>query len=230
MDKSVTYWISQLARDDREPAEQLWKHFSGRMQNLARRQLDPQTRRTYDEQDAANSAFHSLCQGINDGRFEQVTDRDSMWGLLAIITARKVSKQQRSENRQKRGSGQVRGDSVFAEFGINGLDAVEGTEPTPELTAMFKETCGRLIESLGDPMLENIVRLKFEGYRNTEVAKRVGRTRRTIERKLEQIRRIWVGADIIFTNAVEESVDTQSADHQELLSDSSKVVSGTGLG
>lgn len=193
----VTDWISQLADDDQEAAERLWAHFSARVKNLARQQLDPRTRRIYDEQDAANSAFHSLCRGIQDGRFDQVTDRDSMWGLLAVITARKVSAQQRSEHRQKRGGGQVRGDSVFAQFGVKGLDAVTGDEPTPEFEAVFTETCDRLMESLDDPMLNRIAMLKFEGHRNTEVAQEIGRTRRTVERKLEEIRRIWVTAGII---------------------------------
>lgn len=203
MNAPVTDWISQLADDDQAAAEQLWVHFSARVRNLARKQLDPRTRRTYDEQDAANSAFHSLCRGIQDGRFEHVTDRDSMWGLLAVITARKVSARQRSEHRQKRGGGSVRGDSVFATFGINGLDAVEGNEAAPEFTAMFTETCDRLIATLSDPMLKEIVLLKFEGYRNTEVATKVGRTRRTIERKLEEIRRIWVQAGLVHADSDE---------------------------
>lgn len=197
MDAPVTDWISQLADNNQEAAEQLWAHFSTRVKNLASLQLDARTRRTYDEQDAANSAFHSLCRGIQDGRFEHVTDRDSMWGLLAVITTRKVSAQQRFEHRQKRGGGQVRGDSVFAEFGVNGLEAVTGDEASPEFEAVFTETCSRLIESLDDSMLKQIVLLKFEGHSNTEVAQEIGRTRRTVERKLEEIRRVWVMAGII---------------------------------
>ena len=81
--------------------------------------------------------------------------------------------------------------------GVKGLDAVTGDEPTPEFEAVFTETCDRLMESLDDPMLNRIAMLKFEGHRNTEVAQEIGRTRRTVERKLEEIRRIWVTAGII---------------------------------
>lgn len=197
VDAPVTDWISQLADNDQQAAERLWAYFSARIRNLARQQLDPRTRRTYDENDAANSAFHSLCKGLQDGRFEHISDRDGMWGILAVITARKVAAQQRFEHRQKRGGGHVRGDSLFAELGVKGLDAVTGDDTTPEMAAIFTETCGRLVSSLGDPMLQQIVLLKFEGHRNTSVAEQIGRTRRTVERKLEEIRRIWVRAGII---------------------------------
>ena len=44
----------------------LWVHDG----SLRSAHLDPQTRRRYDEHDAANSAFHSLCRGLADGRME----------------------------------------------------------------------------------------------------------------------------------------------------------------
>jgi len=60
--QSVTAWIDQLSDGNQQAAEQLWEHISLRLQEFARKKLDPQTRRHYDEQDAANNAFHSLCR------------------------------------------------------------------------------------------------------------------------------------------------------------------------
>ena len=40
--------------------------------------------------------------------------------------------------------------------------------------------------------MKQIVLLKFEGASNGEIADEMKCTRRTIERKLERIRRIWV--------------------------------------
>ena len=91
---AVTGWINQLADKNQQAAEQLWQHVAVRLQEFAAQKLDVQTRRHYDEQDAANSAFHSLYRGLSEGRLE-AENRDALWGLLAVITTRKISAQQR---------------------------------------------------------------------------------------------------------------------------------------
>jgi len=68
--QSVTGWIDQISDGDEQAAEQLWQHISVRLHEFAQQKLDVQTRRQYDEHDAANSAFHSLCRGLADGRIE----------------------------------------------------------------------------------------------------------------------------------------------------------------
>ncbi len=101
-DQSVTGWIDQLANGRKQAAEELWQHVSARLHEFALQKLDAKTRRSYDERDAANSAFHSLCRGLADGRIE-AENRDALWGLLAVITSRKISAQRRYQNREKRG-------------------------------------------------------------------------------------------------------------------------------
>lgn len=59
-----------LANGDQQVAEKLWQHVSSRLEEFARQKLDLQTRRLYDENDAANSAFHSRCRGLPSGRIE----------------------------------------------------------------------------------------------------------------------------------------------------------------
>jgi DNA-directed RNA polymerase specialized sigma24 family protein len=44
--------------------------------------------------------------------------------------------------------------------------------------------------------MKKIVLLKFQGATNGEVASELGCTQRTVERKLERIRRIWVEAGL----------------------------------
>ncbi|MCA9194347.1 MAG: hypothetical protein KDB03_21405 [Planctomycetales bacterium] len=194
-DKSVTGWIDQLAEGDERAAEQLWKHISGRLQEFAIKKLDTQTRRRYDEYDAANSAFHSLCRGLIDGRLE-AENRDAFWGLLAVITSRKISGQRRFMNRLKRGAGAVRGDSAFVEFGKAGINEFRGNQKTPDVLAEVAESCSQLLDALPDETMKTIVLLKFQGVKNGEIARELKCTQRTVERKLERIRRIWVEAGL----------------------------------
>jgi DNA-directed RNA polymerase specialized sigma24 family protein len=193
--ESVTRWIDQLSDGNKQAAEQLWQHISVRLQDFARRKLDPQTQRRYDEHDAANSAFHSLCCGLADGRLE-AENRDVLWGLLAVITSRKISAQRRYLNRQKRGGGAVRGESGFAEFGDAGINAVDGKQQSPDVLAEVSESCNQLLAVLPDETMKRIVLLKFQSATNGEVADELNCTRRTVERKLERIRRIWVEAGL----------------------------------
>ncbi len=193
--ESVTRWIDLLSDGNKQAAEQLWEHISSRLHEFARQKLDPRTRRRYDESDAANSAFHSLCCGLANGRIE-AESRDALWGLLAVITSRKISEQRRYLSRQKRGGGAVRGESGFAQFGDAGINAVNGKQLSPDMLAEVSESCNQLLEALPDETMKLIVLRKFQSATNGEVADELNCTQRTIERKLERIRRIWVEAGL----------------------------------
>lgn len=190
--EAVTAWIDQLADGNQQAAEQLWRHISVRLREFARLRLDSRTRRCYDEHDAANSAFHSLCRGLVDGRVA-AENRDALWGLLAVITSRKISEQRRYSNRLKRGGGDARGDS---EFGVMGINKVDGSQLTPDVLAEVSESCAQLLDAIPDESMKKIVLLKFQGNKNGEVASELKCTRRTVERKLERIRRIWIEAGL----------------------------------
>lgn len=192
---TVTRWIDQLADGDQQAAEQLWQHISLRLEDFARQKLDDRIRRRYDEHDAANSAFHSLCRGLADGRLE-ADNRDAFWGMLAVITSRKIIAQRRQLNAQKRGGKALRGESGFGEFGSAGINEVDGQQARPDVLAEVSESCSELLNAIEDESLKKIVLLKFEGWKNGEVATELDCSRRTIERKLEKIRRIWVDAGL----------------------------------
>ena len=163
--ENVTGWINQLAASNQQAVEQLWQHVAVRLQEFAAERLDVQTRRHYDEQDAANSAFHSLCCGLSDGRIE-AKNRDALWGLLAVITSRKISAQQRYLNRQKRGSGAVSGESGFFDLGAAGINEVAGEQQSPDILAEAAESCAQLFDALPEEMMKTIVLLKFQGVTN----------------------------------------------------------------
>jgi DNA-directed RNA polymerase specialized sigma24 family protein len=126
----------------------------------------------------------------------EAENRDALWGLLAVITSRKISAQRRLLNRQKRGGGNIRGESGFAKFGDVGINGVESNQNTPDVLAEVSESCTQLLSTLPDETMKKIVLLKFQGGTNGEVADQLNCTRRTIERKLERIRRIWVEAGL----------------------------------
>jgi DNA-directed RNA polymerase specialized sigma24 family protein len=181
--RSVTHWIGQLQAGDPVAAQHLWEGYFRRLVGLARGKLQGLPRRVADEEDVALSAFASFCRGVEGGRFPQLADRDDLWRLLVTITARKAIHLAREQHSQKRG-GAVRDEAAA-------LDEFIGREPTPAFAAQVAEEFQRLLESLGDADLRTIAVSKMEGYTTEEIATKLRRAPRTVERKLDLIRRRW---------------------------------------
>jgi DNA-directed RNA polymerase specialized sigma24 family protein len=188
----VTHWIDQLKAGDRAAIQPLWERYFPQMVRLARQRLRAAPRRLADEEDVALSAFDSFCRRAEAGRFPLLTDRDSLWSYLIIYTVRKASHLIRSECRQKRGGGQVQDETSLAGPDEGpGLAQVLSREPTPELAALVAEEYRLLLERLPDAGLRSVAQWKLEGYTNDEIASRLGCVRRSVERMLQLIRRLW---------------------------------------
>ena len=143
------------------------------------------------EDDAATSAFYTLCRGLQDGRFTAISDRDDLWKLLVVITARKVSYRLRSDGRQKRG-GDHNIISMFAGSAQSGTAIeVAGREPTPEFAAEVAETYDLLFDQLPETLMKDIASKKMEGDSIADIAAQLNVGRRTVERKLSLIRSLW---------------------------------------
>ena len=199
MPGSVTNWLGALREGDEDAAQQLWERYFDKLVRLCRKRLQDHPRRAADEEDVALSAFASLAQGIQAGRFPRLTDRDNLWRLLVVIAVRKTLTLLEAQGRHKRGSGRLRGESAFRvaqdSQGAQGIDQAVGDSPTPALAATMAEEFDRLMQALDDRTLQAIARQKLEGYSNQEIAERLGTTLRTVERRLQSIREIWTPGD-----------------------------------
>jgi DNA-directed RNA polymerase specialized sigma24 family protein len=192
---SVTRWIGELKAGNTAAAQPLWDRYFRELVRLARARLRDMPRRAADEEDIALSAFDSFWRGAAAGRFPQLCDRDNLWPLLVVLTARKVIDARRQENRQKRGGGQVQGESAWLEASDGsdrdgGIDLVIGDEPTPAFAAEVAEETRRRLESLGSDELRAVALWKMEGYSNAEIATKMNCVGRTVERRLHLIRQL----------------------------------------
>ncbi len=188
---SVSHWLGPLREGDPDAVQRLWERYFQRLIELARKKLRALPHREAAE-DVALSAFDSFCRGAGRGRFPQLADRESLWRLLVVITARKAAHYKRDAARQKRGGGAVGVGSAPPDADMEVyLEQIVGREPTPEFAAQAAEECRHLMRLLGDPELESVALLKMEGYTLEEIAERLGYVPRTIKRKLRLIRGLW---------------------------------------
>jgi DNA-directed RNA polymerase specialized sigma24 family protein len=192
-DGSVTNWVRLLKEGDAAAAQPLWERYCEQLTSLAlaRLKLLGNRRRAEDEEDAALSAFDSLCRGAARGRFPQLTDRNDLWRLLVVITARKAADAAERERRAKRGDGRVRGDSAVGGPAGDGWEQVAGRDPTPAFAAEAADECRRLLDRLKEDRLRSIARWKMEGHTNDEIAGLLGCATATVERCLRLIRKLW---------------------------------------
>jgi DNA-directed RNA polymerase specialized sigma24 family protein len=190
----ITLWLRSLEAGDGEAAEKLWRHFFDDLVRLAWARLRAAPKAVADEEDAALSAFDSFCRGATRGCYPRLHDRDDLWRLLVVITERKAIDQAQRERRQKRGGGKILGTPDLPD----GDRLVRGAvlqEPTPEFAALMADECRQLLGRLRDDSLRVVANLRLEGYTNEEVAERLGCSLRSVARKLEMIRRTWLGED-----------------------------------
>lgn len=192
-EEPITQWIRQLEAGRPDAAQPLWDHFCQRLIQLAQQRLPNQLRTTYDHDDVAVSAFHSLCRAVVRPETSPLQDRFNFWRLLATIAERKIMQRLRDERRDKRNVDRRVAESCLAtpDESSLGLDGLPSREPTPEFAAEFADLCDSLILSLPDDTLRQIAQLKLSEHSTQEIAQRLECTPRTIERKLLLIRAHW---------------------------------------
>ena len=192
---SVSTWIAGLKEGDAIAAQRIWNRYSARLIENARARLGNSAKTMADEEDVAQSVFHTVCKGAAAGRFNDLRKRDDLWWLLLAITKQKAVDHIRRENAQKRGGGRVRAESDFIECQQTGttfsLDQLIGDDPTPEFMLVLDEQNHRLFNLLRDDGLRLIATHRIEGYTVDQIAELLRVSGRTVERKLQLIRKTW---------------------------------------
>ena len=194
-DVSITRLFDELKGGNPQAAEELWTVYFNRLVTVARTRLRQASKRAADEEDIALSVFNDLCAGAARGSFAEHVRRDDLWHLLLHLTNRKLVNYVRRETRQKRGGGNVRGESVFLNpttgSAACGLDQIVCNEPTPAMLAALNEQHQRLLRMLANDTLRRIATWRMQGETNEDIAAKLKLSVRSVERKLNLIRECW---------------------------------------
>ena len=184
---SVTHWLGRLQTGDLAAVQPLWERYFHRLIGLARHRLLAAPRRVADEEDVALSAFDSFCRNAEQGRFPDLLDRDSLWRLLVVVTARKAAHLARDQGRKKR-----RGQRSTAAAPTE-VEQLLSREPDPAFAAQVAEQLRNLLGRLDDPQLEAVAQWRMEGFGVDEIAERLGCAPALRQGKLQLIRNLWDG-------------------------------------
>jgi RNA polymerase sigma factor (sigma-70 family) len=185
---SISLWIRKLKEGDAQAAQGLWKRYYRRLVGLARMKLHDSPRAVTDEEDVVQNAFTSFVLRAQKGLFPDLRDRENLWPLLVLITARKATNQRKHEKRVKRGAGRVRNEAVDDSEGAEFAQVI-ADEPSPEEAVAFFDELEKFMDALEDPSQRLILLWKLQDRTNPEMARHLNCSLSAVERKLRAIRK-----------------------------------------
>lgn len=177
-EQPITQWLGEVKEGSDKDAEQgLWEEYVQRLVALARVKIGSVPKAVEDEEDVAISAMKSFFLRAPEGKFPRLTNRNSLWSLLAAITLNKAASLQRRQ---------------FAEMRDErrnvSLEAMLQGGPSEELLDSVFQEGNRLLDKLGNESLKQVAQMRMEGYTNQEIAAKMEISLATVKRKLNIIR------------------------------------------
>ncbi len=197
--QSVTLWVEDLKQGDATAAERIWYLYQQQLVNVARRRLVGMPLRMADEEDVVLEAFAAFLRGVGKEHFFEFRNRRDLWQALVRLVDCSAKDCRRRSKTKKRGSGQVRGESVFERATIGrtpvGLAGFAGSDSPLQSAESTVAGVEERLGKLSDDTLRQIAIMKLEGFTTDEIADRLQISRRSVERKLSLIRDTWTSAD-----------------------------------
>jgi RNA polymerase sigma-70 factor (ECF subfamily) len=170
--------LRRLRGGSDDAATQLYRRYAHRLRALARANTSAHLARRVDADDIVQSVFRIFFTAASRGLYD-VPDGEDLWKLLLVIALNKIRAEGVYHQAAKR--------DVRATAELDRLDSA--TDPTDGefadnfLRLVVRDTLDRL------PAAERqMLEIRMEGYEVAEIADRVGRSKRTVERCLQQAR------------------------------------------
>jgi DNA-directed RNA polymerase specialized sigma24 family protein len=189
---SISRWlVDRTSSTQSATATLLWHHFGPRLVRIARQQLRAIRDPGYGSEDLALSTFQDFHRRILEGGYPNLADRDQVWRLLFTISLNKARNFRRAMLRRKR---YRVGLSHVPEHRFSGKRSRDDWDSPSAVVAVVEE-CQSLLQLLdandSSGRLRTIAMMRFEGASKSQIAKKLGSTRRTIDARIQWIQAIW---------------------------------------
>lgn len=197
----ITIWLEQLKEGERSSVQRLWECYYPKLVRVATKKLQGMPQHLTDGEEVALSAFKSFCLAAEKKRFPKLEDRDDLWQVLLMLVRNKVADQWEFHSRSKRDLTRTQSIAGGESSKTNGevaflCELLESGEPDPLIAIEVAEECQRLMNLLPDDEARQIALWKMEGYTNKEIAEKIQRVEKTVERRLGLIRSRWQSSQL----------------------------------
>jgi RNA polymerase sigma-70 factor (ECF subfamily) len=174
--------LRRLRGGSEDAATQLYLRYAGRLRALARTRFSPDLAPRLDVEDIVQSVFGSFFRGASRGDYD-VPAGEELWKLFLVIALNKIRAKGAYHRAAKR--------DVRITAGGEGLEHVapdSPAEPDQFAYTVLQMTIDEALQDLPEQHRRILV-LRVEGFEVTEIAARVGRSKRTVERILQECRK-----------------------------------------
>lgn len=163
---------------DEAAATDLYLRYAARLRALARRCCTPNYAGRFDADDVLQSVFRAFFHGARRRAYEVPADGE-LWGLLMVLTLNKIRTLVGFHQADKRA---VRNTAFVPD-----LDAHPALRADDSAAAFLRLVMDEQLAALPESN-RAVIRLRTEGYEVDEIVRATGRSRRTVERVLQDFR------------------------------------------
>jgi RNA polymerase sigma-70 factor (ECF subfamily) len=173
--------LRRFRRGQADASTALYLRYAERLRRLAAAQSSPALAQRVDPEDIVQSVFRTFFRRANLGHYT-VPDGEEIWKLLLVIALNKIRTTGAYHRAAKRDVRRTSGGAAF--------DRSLDSEPGQDESAL------NLLRMVVEEILENLpaahrqmVELRIEGHEVAEIAAAVQRSKRSVERVLQDFRR-----------------------------------------
>lgn len=171
--------LLRLLRDGRsDAARSLYERYAGRLLGLVQAQLSPNLARRIEAEDIVQSVFRTFFRRVGEGDYD-VLPGEEYWKLFMVMALNKVRNQAKYHTAARR---DVRLELADAGVTLEQLSTDAGAAEG-FLRLVVSEALERLPEQY-----RQVVELRLQEYNIAEIARIIGRSRRSTERLLQEVR------------------------------------------
>jgi RNA polymerase sigma-70 factor (ECF subfamily) len=163
---------------DDAAATDLYFRYAPRLRALARQYCTPNYAGRFDADDVIQSVFRAFFHGARRQMYV-VPPEGELWGLLMVLALNKV--------RSLVGHHQATKRAVRNTASIPNLESHPALAADDSAAAFLRLVMDEQMAALPESN-RKIIRLRTEGYEVSEIARETGRSRRTVERVLQDFR------------------------------------------
>jgi RNA polymerase sigma-70 factor (ECF subfamily) len=172
--------LVRLQRGQDDAATQLYLRYAGRLRALAARQTAGDLRTRVDPDDIVQSVFRTFFRRASEGHY-QVPEGEELWKLFLVIALNKIRTVGAWHHAAKRDARLTTGSDTLQ----NAEEAARQGDQTP--LTMLNLVIEDLLQALPESGRE-IVLQRIAGHEVSEIAAAVGRSKRSVERVLQEFR------------------------------------------
>jgi RNA polymerase sigma-70 factor (ECF subfamily) len=168
--------LRRLRTGDQDAATRLYLRYAKRLHLLARAECSPELARRVDMEDIVQSVFSSFFRGVSNGYYE-LPAGEELWKLLLVIALNKIRAKGAFHRAARR--------DVRQTVGGNALTNVSTADAPFQALKMTVEEVMTDLPAAQQQMVD----LRIEGYEVAEIAEKTRRSKRTVERCLQEFRK-----------------------------------------